>query len=51
MLGLSSGILLLVTRDDRGLSVTSQFLAVLLGVLALGALFLIRRHLLAEDED
>jgi hypothetical protein len=47
MLGLSSAILLLITRDNIG-SVTSQFLAALLGVLALGALFLIRRHLLDE---
>ena len=40
MLGLSSGLLLLVTRDEPKLSVISQFLAVLVGVLALGALFL-----------
>ncbi len=51
MLGLSSGLLLLVTRDEPNLSVISQFLAVLVGVLALGALFLIRRHLLEEDAD
>jgi hypothetical protein len=52
MLGLSSGILLLVTGDTgKSLSVAAQFSGVLLGVLALGALFLIRRHLIGRDEE
>lgn len=51
MLGLSSAILLLVTADkNKSLPVVEQFTGVLLGVIALGALFLIRRHLL-RDED
>lgn len=51
MLGLSSGILLLVTADrGKSLTATEQFIGVLLGVIALGTLFLIRRHLL-RDED
>jgi hypothetical protein len=48
MLGISSGILLLVTTP--GLQPLLQFFGVLLGVLALGALFLIRRHLLDQDD-
>lgn len=47
-LGLSSGLLLLITADQ--LSVTAKFSGVLLGVLALGGLFLIRRYLLGDDE-
>ncbi len=51
MLGLSSGILLLVTMPtDSSLSVATQFSGVLLGVVALGVLFLIRRHLIGSDE-
>jgi hypothetical protein len=49
MLGLSSGILVLITGGAH-LSPAVQFSAVLLGVLALGALFLIRRRLLDEDD-
>jgi hypothetical protein len=47
-LGLSSGLLLLITGDQP--SATTKFLGVLLGVLALGGLFLIRRYLLMDDE-
>jgi hypothetical protein len=48
MLGLSAGILLLVTRPD--VPVAWQFLGTVLGVLALGLLFLIRRQFLKSDE-
>lgn len=47
MLGLSSGLLLLISTP--GLSAVSQYSGVLLGVVALGGLFVIRRHLLGED--
>lgn len=50
MLGLSSGILVLIT-GDAGLTPAAQFSAVLLGVLALGVLFLIRRRLLDREDD
>jgi hypothetical protein len=49
-LGLSSGILLLIT-DGSLASVTTKFSGVLLGVLALGGLFLIRRYLMTDDEQ
>lgn len=49
MLGLASGILLLVTSD--GLPVTHRYLGVLMGVLALAGLFLIRRYLLRDDDQ
>jgi hypothetical protein len=49
MLGLSSGILLLVTSSK--LRPVWQFAAVLLGVLALGVLFLIRRYLLGQEQE
>lgn len=49
MLGVSSGILLLVTAP--GLQPLLQFFGVLLGVLALGALFLIRRHLTKQNDE
>ena len=49
MLGLASGILLLVTSDN--LSVTARYFGVLMGVLALAGLFLIRRYLLREDDS
>lgn len=48
MLGLSSGILLLITSD--GFSITSKYLGILIGVFALGALFLVRKYLLQEDD-
>jgi hypothetical protein len=48
MLGLSAGILLLVTRPD--VPVAWQFLGTVLGVLALGLLFLIRRQFLKSEE-
>jgi hypothetical protein len=52
MLGLSSGILFLITENaDKHLSAPAQFAAVLLGVLALGVLFIIRRRMLGEDEE
>lgn len=52
MLGLSSGILFLITENvDKNLSAPAQFSAVLLGVLALGVLFLIRRSFLRDDDD
>jgi len=52
MLGLSSGILFLITENaNNKLSVAVQFSAVLLGVLALGVLFVIRRRLLRDDEE
>ena len=52
MLGLSSGILLLITTDtSQTLSATVKFSGILLGVLALGALFLIRHHLVGDDEQ
>jgi hypothetical protein len=47
-LGLSSGLLLLIAAGPP--SVTAKFSGVLLGVLALGGLFLIRRYLLTDDE-
>jgi hypothetical protein len=47
-LGLSSGLLLLITAGQP--SVTAKFSGVLLGVLALGGLFLIRRYFLMDDE-
>jgi hypothetical protein len=49
MLGISTGILLLVTTP--GLQPLLQFFGVLLGVLALGTLFLIRRHLLDQNDE
>ena len=49
MLGISSGILVLVTTP--GLQPLLQFFGVLLGVLALGALFLIRRHLIDQNDE
>jgi hypothetical protein len=52
MLGLSSGILFLITENgDKNLSAPAQFAAVLLGVLALGALFFIRRRFLRDDDE
>ena len=52
MLGLSSGILFLITENDpKILSAPAQFAAVLLGVLALGALFFIRRRFLRDDDE
>jgi hypothetical protein len=52
MLGLSSGILFLITENvDKNLSAPAQFSAVLLGVLALGVLFLIRSRFLRDDDD
>lgn len=52
MLGLSSGILFLITENgDKSLSAPAQFSAVLLGVLALGALFFIRRRFLHDDDE
>jgi hypothetical protein len=51
MLGLSSGILFLITENaDKNLSAPAQFSAVLLGVLALGVLFFIRRRFLRDDD-
>lgn len=49
MLGLSSGLLLLITTS--GLSAVVQYLGVLLGVVALGGLFIIRRYLLSENDE
>lgn len=49
MLGLSAGILLLLSQT--GISVGIQYAGVIIGVLALGGLFLIRRHLLDEDDQ
>ena len=52
MLGLSSGILFLITENvDKNLSAPAQFSAVLLGVLALGVLFLIRSRFLRDDDE
>ncbi len=52
MLGLSSGILFLITEnDDKNLSPPAQFSAVLLGVLAMGVLFFIRRRFLRDDDE
>lgn len=52
MLGLSSGILFLITENgDKNLSAPAQFTAVLLGVLALGVLFFIRRRFLRDDDE
>lgn len=48
MLGLSSGLLLLITTS--GISAVTQYGGVLLGVVALGGLFIIRRYLIGEDE-
>lgn len=48
MLGTSSGILLLITTPN--LQPLLQFSGVLLGVLALGALFIIRRNLLDRND-
>jgi hypothetical protein len=50
MLGLSSGILLLITNTDNNQSSITQFSGVLIGVIALAALFLIRHYLL-DDHD
>jgi hypothetical protein len=51
MLGLSSGILFLISEPaGQDLSVSAQFSAVLLGVLALGVLFFIRSVFLRDDE-
>ena len=49
MLGLSSGLLLLITTP--GLSAITQYSGVLVGVVALGGLFIIRRYLFSEDEE
>lgn len=49
MLGLSAGILLLVTRD--GIRVGWQFLGIIVGVIALGALFHIRRRYIDSEES
>ncbi len=52
MLGLSAGILFLITENSNDkLSVAVQFSAVLLGVLALGALFIIRNRFLHDDDE
>jgi hypothetical protein len=52
MLGLSSGILFLITENgDKSLSLPAQFSAVLLGVIALGVLFFIRRRFLRDDDE
>jgi hypothetical protein len=48
MLGLSSGLLLLITTS--GISAVTQYGGVLLGVAALGGLFIIRRYLIGDDE-
>lgn len=48
MLGLSSGLLLLIT-SDRGSAVV-QYSGVLVGVVALAALFIVRRNLIDDDE-
>jgi hypothetical protein len=52
MLGLSSGILFLISENaDKNLSAPAQFSAVLLGVLALGFLFVIRRYFLRDGDE
>lgn len=52
MLGLSSGILFLISEPtSQDLSVSAQFSAVLLGVLALGVLFFIRSVFLRDDDE
>lgn len=52
MLGLSSGILFLITENgDKNLSLPAQFSAVLLGVFALGVLFFIRHRFLRDDDE
>ena len=51
MLGLSSGVLLLITDTNKHYSVTAQYSGVLIGVIALAALFLIRRYLLHDDDQ
>lgn len=48
MLGLSAGILLLLTKP--GIPVGIQYAGVIIGVLALGGLFLIRRYLIADED-
>lgn len=48
MLGLSAGILLVITRSD--IAVGWQFFGIILGVISLWALFLIRRHFIDSDE-
>jgi hypothetical protein len=49
MLGLSSGILLLITSD--GFSVTSKYLGILIGIFGLAGLFLVRKYLLGEGDQ
>jgi hypothetical protein len=49
MLGLSAGILLLITRDH--IPVGLRFLGIIIGVIALGALFFIRRRFLDSEES
>lgn len=52
MLGLSSGILFLITENaDKGLSPAVQFSAVLLGSIALGVLFMIRNRFIGDDDE
>ena len=52
MLGLTSGIFFLITENANDkLSVAEQFTAVLLGVIALGILFIIRRRFLQKEEE
>jgi hypothetical protein len=50
MLGLSSGILILITSDNH-LSVTDKYWGILIGVFALAGLFLVRKYLLSEDDQ
>jgi hypothetical protein len=49
MLGLASGILLVVTKETTTL--ITQFIAVLLGVLALGLLFIVRLYFVEEEDE
>ena len=52
MLGLSSGILFLITENAKsGLSPAIQFSAVLLGAIALGVLFVIRNRFTRDDSE
>ena len=48
MLGLSAGILLVITRSD--IAVGWQFAGVILGVISLWALFYIRQHFIDSDD-
>lgn len=50
MLGLSSGVLLLITADKPELSPVIRYTGALIGVFALGVLFLVRKHFLRDDE-